>query len=78
MPYSTAYTPPNKILPKLVAMTPYQVYLNQITSMIEPIRIANVDSTRTYIPPQFGGLEGQRGLVEEAVILELITFEIQA
>jgi hypothetical protein len=66
---------PEKFLPKFVEMTPYQIYLNQVKSAIEPIRFArqNMD----YFPPQLGGLSGQRNTLTEAVVLQLIEFEIK-
>jgi hypothetical protein len=66
----------NRLSPKLVPMTAYQIYLNQVKTVIEPIRTANVDTNITYIPPQFGGLDGQATLIQESVVLELIDFKV--
>jgi len=67
--------PLEKLLPQYVPMTPYQVYLNQIKSAIEPIRFAT--KSMSYLPPQLGGLTGQRNVISEAVILQMIDFEIK-
>lgn len=63
-----------KLIPRLVAMTPYQVYLNQIRSALEPIRF--LAKGLEYFPPQLGGLGGQREVIKEAVVLQMIDFEI--
>jgi hypothetical protein len=63
-----------KMLPKLVALSPYEVYLNQVRSAIEPLRYLKLGLD--YFPPQLGGLTGQRNVISEAVVLEMITFEV--
>jgi hypothetical protein len=63
-----------KLLPKLVAMTPYQVYLHQVKSALEPIRFRA--NGMEYLPPQLGGLTGQRKLIATALVLETIDFEV--
>jgi hypothetical protein len=74
MAYILNSTLTEKLLPKLVAMTPYEVYLNQIKSAIEPIRFSKLGLD--YFPPQLGGLTGQRSVIAEEVVLEMITFEV--
>jgi hypothetical protein len=74
MPYKSSTTGSQKVLAKLVAVTPYQVYLNQVKSAIEPIRYAQLGMD--YLPPQFGGLTGQRDTISEVVVLQLTDFEI--
>lgn len=75
MAYSIPYQNKTKILSSFVAMTPYQVFLNQVKSAIEPIRAAT--SNLTYIPPQLGGVEGQREVIQATAVLQLIEFEIK-
>jgi hypothetical protein len=64
-----------KLLPKFVTMTAYQVYLNQIKSAIEPIRATR--RGQDYIPPQLGGISGQRNLISNVLVLQLIEFDIK-
>ncbi len=64
-----------KFLPKMVPMTPAQVYLNQVSGAIETLRTAR--DGQSYIPAQLGGISGQRKVLQEAVVLQLTTFEIK-
>jgi hypothetical protein len=64
-----------KLRPKFVAMTPYQVYLQQVKGCIDQIRYDAQDMD--YIPPQLGGLSGQRQVISEAVVLQIIEFEVK-
>lgn len=75
MPYTINSALTEKLLPKLVAMTPYEIYLNQVKSSIESIRFTKTDMS--YFPPQLGGLVGQRSIITEEAVLEMISFEIQ-
>lgn len=65
----------DKFLPKFTAMTPYNVYLNQVRSVIEPIRYAFQEMD--YIAPQMGGLSGQRNVIAQEVVLQTIDFEVK-
>jgi len=71
---------PNKNASKLIstftAMTPYQVYLNQVKGAIETIRV-EAGGVQTYVPPQLGGIEGQREVIEGVVVLQLVDFEVK-
>jgi hypothetical protein len=64
-----------KLLPKLVAMSPYKVYLSQIQGVIEPIRQSRLGLS--YIPPQMGGISGQRKVIDQNLVLQTIEFEIK-
>jgi hypothetical protein len=64
----------SKIIPKLVAITPLEVYLLQVKGAFDSIRTERRDMD--YIPPQFGGPFGQLEVLNEAVVLEIIDFEI--
>lgn len=63
-----------KLLPKLVAMSSYEVYLDQVKSALEPIRYGLKDME--YLPPQLGGLTGQRELILKSMILQTVEFEV--
>jgi len=63
-----------KILPKLVAMSSYEIYLNQVKSAIESIRFQA--KGMDYLPPQLGGLKGQQTLLDKTLVLQLIDFEV--
>lgn len=76
MAYIIPNTNKSKLVSTFTAMTPYQVYVNQIRSAIEPIRAAAKGFT-DYIPPQLGGIEGQREVIEGVVILQLVDFEVK-
>lgn len=64
-----------KLRPRHVAMTPYQVYLQQVKGCIDQIRYSAMGLD--YIPPQLGGLSGQRQVINEAVVLQTIEFEVK-
>lgn len=68
--------PVNKqqFLPKLVAMCPYEIYLMQVAGAIETIRYTA--KGMEYTSPQMGGLEGQRQVTAEVLVLEAIAFEV--
>lgn len=65
-----------KVIPKLLPMTPYEVYLQQVGGTFEAVRAAA--KGMSYIPPQFGGLIGQRTVANDGAVLELISFSISA
>ena len=75
MPY--IIQPPNrqKLLPKYEATSSYQVYLAQIKSTVENIRFTR--QGLDYIPPQFGGLFGQRRVIDQKLVLEVVDFEVK-
>lgn len=74
MSYSVVKKSGQKFLPTLRAMTPYEVYLNQVRSAIDPIRAQR--KGLTYLPPQLGGLEGQRKVLEQSLVIQVIDFEV--
>lgn len=64
-----------KLRPRFVTMTPYHIYLQQVKGCIDQIRYQTLGMD--YIPPQLGGLNGQRNVMNEAVVLQLIDFEVK-
>lgn len=75
MAYTINNATAEKMLPQLVALTPYNVYINQVKSAIEPIR--KLREGLDYFPPQLGGISGQRTVISEVVVLEMIDFEFK-
>ncbi len=67
--------PTSRVIPKLVQITPYELYMRQVRGTYDNLRAQN--SKVEYIPPQFGGLFGQRKVLENDMVLELIDFEIK-
>lgn len=68
-------TPPAKIIPKLTAMTPYEIYLRQVRSIFDQVRFLN--KGLDYIPAHMGGLLSQQSIVEEVAVLEITDFEVK-
>lgn len=64
-----------KMLPKLVAISPYEIYLFQVRSALEAIRFKAQDME--YLPPQLGGLVGQRTITNGSTVLQTIDFEVK-
>lgn len=62
------------INPSFNPITPYQLYMFQVKGIMDAIRAQtqNLD----YLPPQFGGIQGQRAVLEENVVLQNIDFKI--
>ena len=60
--------------PSLAAITPYQMYVMQVRGTVENIR--NQAQGLDYLPPQFGGLTGQRQTLAERVVLQNIDFKV--
>lgn len=63
------------IIPNLVAITPYQMYLQRVNALYD-----NTRQTRaglTYTPAQFGGLFGQWLVAQESLVLEVTNFNVQ-
>lgn len=56
-----------------VAMTPLNVYLEQVRNISDSARAKH--KGLTYYPNTFGGLYGQQEVLKEKVVLQLIGFE---
>lgn len=63
-----------KIIPKLVPMSPYEMYTQRVKATYEGIR--KTREGLSYTPAQFGGLFGQRDVANGAAVLELTDYEI--
>lgn len=62
-----------KILNRLVAMTPKEVYLQRVKASYESVRQSA--KGKDYVSPSFGGLFGQQHMVTNPTVLEIIEFE---
>ena len=65
---------PARIIPKLVAMSPYQIYLQQVKSIFDNTRYQN--QSMDYIPAHMGGPLSQQAIIEEVAVLELTDFVV--
>lgn len=63
-----------KIIPKLVAVTPHVIYLQRVGTTFDAMRAAA--KGQSYTPIQFGGILGQQKLQESSEVLEITEFEI--
>lgn len=64
-----------KIFPRLVSMTPHEIYLQRVNAQFETLR-KNAKGL-DYTPAQFGGIFGQQVLNSSASVLELTEFEVK-
>lgn len=64
-----------KIINRLVAMTPREVYLQRVKSTYDSFRFTGAG--KSYVPPSFGGIFGQQILVNNPNVLEVIEFEAE-
>lgn len=67
-------TQKEKIIPKLMPLTPYEIYLQQVKGAYDNIRALRINYT--YYPPQLGGFFGQVEVMDDTIVLELTDFEI--
>lgn len=65
----------SSILPKLVALTPHEVYLQQVKATFDAMRYSGTNLA--YLPPQFGGIFGQNLVANSGAVLEIISFDIE-
>lgn len=63
-----------RVIPSLVEMTPYQIYLQQVKGSVDMIRYTL--NGLNYFPPQIGGLDGQLAAMNSTIVLQLIDFQI--
>ena len=64
-----------KILPKLLPITPTEMYLQVVNSTYDSMRAANTGIS--YIPSQFGGIFGQEVILGQGVVMEVTSFEVR-
>lgn len=63
-----------KIVPKLLAITPTEMYLQRANAIYEAIR--KEQEGLDYTPAQFGGIFGQQAVLENSTVLEITVYEI--
>lgn len=63
-----------KILPKLVNITPKEMYFQLVRTTYDQIRATN--EGLTYIPIQFGGIFGQNLIAQQSIVMELTDFKV--
>jgi hypothetical protein len=61
------------VTPRMMALSPYELYLEQVGGVSDSIRVKS--QGLTYIPAQFGGLKGQRESLRSQVVVQMIDFE---
>ena len=64
-----------KIIPKLVNITPKEIYLQRVNAAFDAIRQNN--KGMKYVPVQFGGIFGQKAILDQGLVLEVTTFEVK-
>ena len=63
----------SQVSSKTIALSPYQVYLEQVKGMSENIRATSAGLQ--YYPLQFGGLKGQRVASSGVNVVDVMTFQ---
>lgn len=58
---------------RMVNLSPYELFLEQVRGVSENIRVVN--KGLTYIPPQFGGLKGQLVGLNDQPVVQMVDFE---
>lgn len=64
------------ITPRMMTLSPYELYLEQIKGVAEAIRVKS--RGLSYIPAQFGGLKGQLSSLNSDSVVQMINFENNA
>lgn len=66
--------PKNSVSPQIIALTPYNLYMERIKSVTEKLRSASLGLD--YIPLQFGGIKGQQESLLANSTVKIIDFKI--
>jgi len=61
-----------KLQTSLINMTPYYLYMQQVSDNMDAIRYQGVDVE--FIPLQFAGFQGQVNTLQEQTVLEVTDF----
>lgn len=57
---------------RMIALSPYQLYLEQVRGVSDAIRVKS--QGLSYVPAQFGGIKGQRASLQSQVAVQMIDF----
>lgn len=63
-----------KILPKLIAITPCELYFQIVSGTYDAMRFKKINME--YTPAQFGGIFGQKTILDQSTVMEVTTFEV--
>ena len=58
---------------RYVAMTPLNLYLEELLSISEGVRSLN--ESLDYVPAQLGGIQGQLGVLIDKAVIQLTDFK---
>ena len=67
-------SPRNSISPKVVALTPMNLYVERIKSISQKLRASNLNLD--YVPLQFGGIQGQQESLLAHSAVKIVDFEV--
>lgn len=65
----------SKILNELRRITPMSLYMSQVHNCMDTIRATAAG--KSYMPNQFGGLPGQRAVLQDVAVLQILTFDVE-
>lgn len=65
----------NKVLPKLLSITPMELYSQLVSGTYDKIRQNR--NGYSYIPSQFGGIFGQELILKDGLVMEITKFEVK-
>ena len=63
-----------KIIPKLIPITPRELYFQLVNRTYDTIRYTNMGVA--YTPAQYGGTFGQKVILDQSMIMEVTDFEV--
>lgn len=63
-----------KIIPKLIPITPRELYFQIVSGTYDKMRFTN--SGMEYTPAQFGGIFGQKVILDQSTVMEVTNFEV--
>jgi hypothetical protein len=63
-----------KIIPKLTPITPRELYFQLVSNIYDTIRYTNMGVD--YSPAQYGGIFGQKVILDQSMVMEVTDFEV--
>lgn len=63
-----------KLITRLSKVTPYSLFCRQVSDNIEAIR-ASQAGVEQFFPVQYGGLFGQKSILDEEEVVEMTEFD---